>query len=115
MTHIGVQALGFRIEADGVTLAYTGDTGPCAEAVDLARGADVFLCEATWKHGDDLLFFHMSARQAGEHAARGGAGTLVLTHIWPTLDTDDHRAEAAEVFDGPIEVARGGVKLEIGR
>jgi ribonuclease BN (tRNA processing enzyme) len=115
MTHIGVQALGFRIEAGDVTLSYTGDTGPCEEAVKLAEGADVFLCEATWKHGDDLLFFHMSARQAGEHAARAGAGKLLLTHIWPTLDTDDHRAEAAEVFDGPIEVARGGMKLEITR
>jgi ribonuclease BN (tRNA processing enzyme) len=108
MTHIGVQALGYRIQADGRTFAYTGDSGPSDEVVQLAKDADLFLCEATWKHDDGLLPFHMSARQAGEHAARAGADTLVLTHIWPTLDPEDSRAEASGAFDGTIEVARGG-------
>ena len=31
MTHIGVYSLGYRIEVNGHTLAYTGDTGPCDE------------------------------------------------------------------------------------
>ena len=114
MTHIGVQALGYRIEVDGRVLAYTGDTGPCDEAVDLAKDADLFLCEATWKHDDGLLPFHMSAHQAGEHAARAGAGTLILTHIWPTLDPEDSRAEASGSFDGTIEVARGGRRWKVG-
>ncbi len=114
MTHIGVQSLGYRIEVGGKTLAYTGDSGPCDEVLQLAQGADLFLCEATWKHDDGLLPFHMSARQAGEHAARAGVGSLVLTHIWPTLDPEDSRAEAAGAFDGPIEVARGGRRWKVG-
>jgi ribonuclease BN (tRNA processing enzyme) len=73
------------------------------------------MSEATWKHRDGLLPFHMSARQAGEHAARAGANELILTHIWPTLDTDDSREEAAAVFEGDVKVARGGLRLEIGR
>ena len=114
MTHIGVQSLGYRIEAGGKVLAYTGDSGPCQEVVELARDADLFLCEATWKHDDGLLPFHMSARQAGEHAALAGADTLILTHIWPTLDPEDSRAEAAGAFDGTIEVARGGRRWRAG-
>ena len=114
MTHIGVQSLGYRIQADGATLAYTGDTGPSEEVVKLADASDLFLCEATWRHDDDLLWFHMSARQAGEHAARAGAGRLVITHIWPTLDPEDSRAEAAGAFDGAIEVARGGRRWTVG-
>jgi len=114
MTHIGVQALGYRIEVDGATLAYTGDTGPSPEVVKLADGADALLCEATWRHGDGLLPFHMSARQAGEHAAQAGVSRLILTHIWPTLDPDDSRDEAAGVFAGEIEVARGGRRWTVG-
>ena len=114
MTHIGVQSLGYRIEAGGKVLSYTGDSGPCQEVVELARDADLFLCEATWEHDDGLLPFHMSARQAGEHAARAGADTLVITHIWPTLDPEDSRAEAAGAFDGTIEVARGGRRWRVG-
>ena len=115
MAHIGVQALGFRIESNGLVLAYTGDTGPTDEVVKMAEGADVLMSEATWRHSDDLLPFHMSARQAGEHAARAGVGKLALTHIWPTLDTDDSRDEAGGSFDGPIEIARGGMHLAVDR
>jgi ribonuclease BN (tRNA processing enzyme) len=49
MTHIGVNAVGYRIEAGGAVLAYTGDTGPSDEVIDLARDADVFMAEATYQ------------------------------------------------------------------
>jgi ribonuclease BN (tRNA processing enzyme) len=114
MTHIGVRSLGYRIEAGGSVLAYTGDSGPSDEVVKLAEDADLFLCEATWKHSDGLLPFHMSAKQAAEHAARAAAGRLILTHIWPTLDRNMSRDEAASSFDGPIDVARGGMRVQVG-
>jgi ribonuclease BN (tRNA processing enzyme) len=114
MAHVGVQALGFRIEADGAALAYTGDTGPSPDVVEMARGVDVFLSEATWQDGPDLLSFHLSARQAGEHADRAGAGTLMLTHIWPTLDSAVSMSQASEAFAGPVELATEGLRVEIG-
>ncbi|WP_369176639.1 MBL fold metallo-hydrolase, partial [Lactobacillus iners] len=43
-----VPAVGYRIEADGLTIAYTGDTAWTDELVELARNADIFICEATW-------------------------------------------------------------------
>jgi ribonuclease BN (tRNA processing enzyme) len=114
MTHVGVHALGFRIETDGQVLAYTGDTGPCREAVDLARDADVFLCEATYQNGSSLLPFHMSAKQAGEHAAEAGARRLILTHLTPDLDSEVSRTEASAVFDGPVDLADTGDVYEVG-
>ena len=74
MTHIGVPSLGYRIEADGKVLAYTGDTGPCDNAVELARDADLFLCEATYQNDSKLTYFHLSALQAAEHAQASGRG-----------------------------------------
>ena len=38
---------GLRLEADGQVLAYTGDSGPSPLLAELARGADIFLAEAT--------------------------------------------------------------------
>jgi ribonuclease BN (tRNA processing enzyme) len=114
MTHIGVYSLGFRIEADGVTLAYSGDTGPCQEAVELARDADLFLCEATYQNASQLAFFHMSAEQAARHAAAAGAGSLVLTHLVPGLDPSVSRAEASAVFDGAVDLAVPGATWEVG-
>jgi hypothetical protein len=43
-------AYAVRVEHGGRSLAYSGDTGPCAGLVEAARGADVLLCEATWPH-----------------------------------------------------------------
>lgn len=114
MTHIGVYSLGYRIEADGAVLAYTGDTGPCDAAVDLARGSDLLLCEATYQESSEKAFFHMSAAQAGEHASAAGAARLVLTHIIPGLDDSVSVQEGSAAFAGSVEAAVPGAWWEIG-
>jgi ribonuclease BN (tRNA processing enzyme) len=114
MAHLGIPALGFRMSSDGVVLAYTGDTGPTHRVVDIARDADLLLSEATWQDRDDLLPFHLSSRQAAIHAREAGAARLVLTHIWPTLDKEISRRQAAEEYDGPIELATEGDTFEVG-
>jgi ribonuclease BN (tRNA processing enzyme) len=114
MAHVGVQALGFRIEAGGTVLAYTGDSGPSQAVIEMARDADVFMSEASYQDASTLLPFHLSARQAAEHAKAAGAKKLILTHILPNLDAEVSLAEARSVFDGPIEIAVQGMRTVIG-
>jgi ribonuclease BN (tRNA processing enzyme) len=113
MTHIGVNAVGYRVEAGGAVLAYTGDSGPCQEVVEMALGADLFVAEATYQDASNQAFFHMSATQAAEHATAAGAKRLMLTHILPTLDPEISRDEAAMAFDGVIDLAQDGMTVEI--
>jgi ribonuclease BN (tRNA processing enzyme) len=113
MVHVGVEAMGYRIEAGGVTLGYSGDGGPSPNLVEVARDADLFLCEATYQNASTQFPFHSSARQAGEHATKAGAKRLMLTHIVPTLDPAVSVAEASEVFDGPVSAADEGSVVEI--
>jgi len=114
MVHVGVNAMGFRIEAGGHVLAYTGDSGPCDAVTEMSRGADVLLAEATYQDSDHLFPFHMSARQVGEHAAAAGVPRVILTHIVPGLDPEVSRAQAAAVYDGVTEVAFSNMAVEIG-
>ncbi len=114
MAHLGLPALGFRLESDGQVLAYTGDTGPTHHVDELARGADLFLAEATWQDRDDLLPFHMSSRQAAIHAKHADVGSLVLTHIWPSLDRRVSIAQATEEYGGPIDAAVEGARFGVG-
>ena len=47
-----VETYGFRFEHGGRALAYSADTGPCDALVDLARDADLLLCEAAFLTGE---------------------------------------------------------------
>jgi ribonuclease BN (tRNA processing enzyme) len=81
VVHYDLEAYGFRVEG-GRVLAYSGDSGPCDALAELARDADLFLCEATLERGelegDDRG--HLDADEAAAAAAEAGARRLVLTH-----------------------------------
>jgi ribonuclease BN (tRNA processing enzyme) len=110
-----VETFGLRAEHGGAVLAYSADTGPCAELVTLAAGADLLLCEASFLDAPGLPEdLHLTARQAGEHATRAGVGELVLTHIMPWNDQARSRAQAAEAFSGTLSVAAAGQQLTVG-
>ncbi|MFC4565851.1 MBL fold metallo-hydrolase [Nocardiopsis mangrovi] len=110
-----VEAFGIRLEHEGASLTYSGDTGSCDELVDLARDTDLFLCEASFHdHRDHPKDMHLTGSEAGEHAQRAGARRLVLTHLVPWNDDDRTLAEARGAFTGPIDLARPGAVYEIG-
>jgi ribonuclease BN (tRNA processing enzyme) len=102
-------AWGFRLSAEGRVLAYTGDTGPCEALTDLARHADVLLSEASWADFPEApADVHLSGRQAAKAATAAGARRLLLTHVQPWSDRAAILAEAAEAFDGPVELVKAG-------
>ena len=102
MAHVGVHALGFRFEADGQVLAYTGDTGPCDAVVDLARGADMLLAEASYQDASELCPFHLSAKQAAEHATTAGCTASGADHISrPPLDPEVSQRRPPRHSTGP--------------
>ncbi len=95
-------------------VAYSGDTGPCQELVDLASGADLLLCESAFvEGGDNPVDLHLTGKQAGVVAAEAGVGRLVLTHIPPWHDPSVPLAEAREAFDGPLEAAVTGSTYDL--
>jgi ribonuclease BN (tRNA processing enzyme) len=95
-------------------LAFSGDTAPTPALVEIARGADVLLCEATFRDGDqNPPGLHLTGREAGEHAAAAEVGSLVVTHVPPWEDVERARAEAAKTFDGPVMAARSGLVLDV--
>jgi ribonuclease BN (tRNA processing enzyme) len=81
VVHYSMPAYGFRVEGDR-TLAYSGDTGPCDELVELGQDADLFLCEATLDDPkpEATLRGHLSADEARAASERAGAKRLLLTH-----------------------------------
>lgn len=71
-------------ERPGQVFAFVMDTRWCASALALAREADLLVCEATFRTGEEDLaeeHGHLTAGQAAELARDAGARRLVLTHF----------------------------------
>jgi ribonuclease BN (tRNA processing enzyme) len=109
--HHPIEAYGLRVEADGVVLAYTGDTGECERLAPLMRDATLVLADSAFVEGRDTLpGIHMNGAQAAQAATRaGGVGRLMLTHIPSWNDREQCRAQAAAHWDGEVELAEPGV------
>ena len=110
-----VECHAIRVAGGGRSLTYSADTGPSDDVAKAAAGTDLFLCEATWLDDSPRVpNLHMTAREAGEHAARADVGRLALIHTTAYLDQDRFAAEAAEAFDGPLERAAAGATYDLG-
>jgi ribonuclease BN (tRNA processing enzyme) len=105
-----VEAFGFRVEADGQVLAYTGDTDVCPALRRLCRDATLVLADCAFIDGRDRVRnIHMSGRRAGQMAMdAGGVRRLMLTHIPSWNDPEVCREQAAAVWSGELEVAVPG-------
>jgi ribonuclease BN (tRNA processing enzyme) len=109
-----VETFAFRFEHGGKVLTYSGDTGESAVLVELARSADILLCEAGFPEQPDLPpGLHLTGRQAGQHAAAAGAGHLVLTHLDADYDPAPTVAGARDAFGGPVSLAAPGQVLDL--
>lgn len=97
----------------GASMVYTGDTAYTDNLVNLAAGADVLLCEATWCDHEFGMpqGMHMCGQDAGKVAQQAGVGKLVLTHIPPWGDGESAKRAAQRHYSGPVEVAYPGMRV----
>jgi ribonuclease BN (tRNA processing enzyme) len=133
------RSIALRFDARGRSIVFSGDTAYSSSLVELARGADMLVCEAMhvaatrrsfdervaagayadnpegiWQH---IVDTHSPLDVAGRMAREAGVRTLVLNHIipggWnPELDDEFYRREAAREFSGRIIVGRDGLLIE---
>ena len=101
----GAPAFALRVECDGATVAYSGDTAWVDALLEVADGSDVFLCEAS--SFDRPIPYHLTYQTVA--ACRNALKTsrLILTHLGA-----DMVARAGRLA---IECARDGQRIVVGR
>jgi ribonuclease BN (tRNA processing enzyme) len=101
--HYEVETYALRVTDGKRTLAYSGDSGPSDRLVEVARDADLFLCEATLREGREAgeLRGHLSEDEAVDAYRRSGAKRLVIVHRPRELGLagDMERASDGDAFD----------------
>lgn len=106
-----IPCLGLRMRSKEKrkVVAYSSDTEPCPQVIQLAEKADYLFHEATGQiHG------HSSASQAGEIAQQAGVKALYLIH-YPSGEhpTDLLTAEASLKFSGSVHLAEDFLSLDL--
>jgi ribonuclease Z len=92
----------------GARLVYIGDVGKLDTLLEVCRGADMLVIEATYLKEETEMarqFSHITASQAAELAREAQVGELILTHLSRRYSDKDVLREAQSVFEH-VSVAR---------
>jgi ribonuclease BN (tRNA processing enzyme) len=105
-----LECLAFRLDGDGGSMCYSGDSGLCEELIELAQGCDVLIQMNHHFSGTEPSPSYRAA--CGNHrdnaviARRSGVKTLVLTHVLAQIDRPGlHEQIVHEIrqeFDGNV-------------
>ncbi len=103
LLHYNVRTFGLRVTDGHATVAYSGDTAPNDNLQELARDADVFLCEATLAAPEPPEERgHLTAEEAVAAFESSGARRLLVIHRPDELP-----------LNGQVERARDGQELTL--
>lgn len=92
----------------GTRLAIIGDVGDPDNLIEIIRGVDALVIEATYLEEEAEMarhFGHMTARRSAELAREADVRQLILTHVSRRYREKDVLAEAQPVFENTV-VAR---------
>ncbi len=103
-----IPTVGLRVEfaREEKVVAYSCDTEPCPQVVDLALKASILIHEAT-----GASVGHSSPAQAAEIARKAEAEKLMLIH-YSKEKAAASLESAKEVFHGPVQLAEDLLRLE---
>lgn len=106
----GVPTLSARWEFDGgPVVSFVTDTRPGRFGIELARGSDLLIHEASFSavlepDAEPAKRYHSTAAQAGEVARKAGCKRLALIHLGPEIGRHP---------DVLADEAQGGTELEV--
>jgi len=95
-----IDAYAMRVVCPSGTVVYSSDTAPCDAVTELARNADLFICESALGVAgmDHEPRGHSNAREAAAMARDAHVRHLVLTHYGSGAEPADLQDAAATLF-----------------
>jgi ribonuclease BN (tRNA processing enzyme) len=94
----GAPSYALRVEIGGKVLAYSGDTAWTEALVDVAQGADLFVCEAYFFEKN--VSHHLSYRALVEQRGRLNCRRIIMTHMNQDLLDRLNEVEIEPADDG---------------
>lgn len=103
-------SVGYRVEAEGRSLAFSGDSAFCEALIELGKGVDLLILECSFpdEYPNPL---HLTPSEAGQIAALSGCRRLLLTHFYPICDTVNVLAQCRKTYSGEITLAEDLMRI----
>jgi ribonuclease BN (tRNA processing enzyme) len=99
----GAPALALRLDCDGRTIAYSGDSEWTDALIEIGRDADLFIVEAL--SFDKRISQHLDYAALLANEARIGARRIILTHLGPEM--------LSRMAEARHEIASDGLVVEV--
>ena len=105
-------SIGFRVNAQGRSMVYSGDTDYCANIVQLGKNADLLILECSFPD-ERKSSGHLTPHLAGKIARESSCKKLLLTHFYPVFQWHDILQECRREFSGEAVLAEDGMKITL--
>jgi ribonuclease BN (tRNA processing enzyme) len=106
------ESLACSIATARARLVYTADTGPSDVLADWASGCDLLLAECSLPERM-AMDIHLTPASVAALAQRAAAKRLILTHLYPPVETEDILGIVGKLYAGPAIVAQDGDRFEV--
>lgn len=105
-------SLAYRIESEGKSLVYTGDTDFSESLIELAKDADVLIIECS--STDDLkVKGHLTPSEVVKIARESKAKRVVVSHLYPICDERNITEKIKQELDVDVVVAEDLLEIRI--
>ena len=106
-------SVAYRLETDAGTVSYTGDTGPQAGLGKFFCGTELMIAECSYPD-PPKVGTHLTPSGLATLAAEASPDLLVVTHIYPDLDSDAVPELLAQAgYGGRVRVAEDGLVVSL--
>jgi ribonuclease BN (tRNA processing enzyme) len=105
-------SLAYRIESEGKSLVYSGDTAYSESLAKLAENTDILLIECSMP--DELQAEgHLTPAGVSRIANESRARKIVLTHLYPVCDESDILAQMRNQTDADVVLAEDLLEITV--
>lgn len=105
-------SLSFRVESEGKSIVYSGDTGYTESLIELAKDTDILIIECSFP--DELKFkTHLTPSEVGKIGNASKAKKIILTHLYPDCDEIDIVSQVKKYVDSDVILAEDLMEIEI--
>ncbi|HVF88571.1 MAG TPA: MBL fold metallo-hydrolase [Blastocatellia bacterium] len=106
------ESLAVRVESEGRSICYTGDTSYDEGLAEFFSGADLLVSECSFRERKEGVR-HLSIRDAARLAERAKVSRLLVTHFYFPVDEAALAAELKKEFSGQVIIGRDGLGVDL--